>query len=319
MSRASVGNAARRGRRAASSIIGDTIVLPILGMRWRLPEPPKLRMTLLDNAYDFLNTSLEVAEAAESEPTAWKQAILGIVQAIELLLKERLRREHPLFIYSDIDKSTLSVGLGLAVARLQRLGVGFDQSSIRAIEQAKKWRDLMIHYEFDLFVHEVRDTYSLLFEFMHFFHRAHFDGELHDHIRQDLWLEEAALMKVFKERFVEYRGARMVSYWPEMIQAAQFVTWFRFADGALDRIRYGDEQRYLDVDPTYSPTDPCHDCGVLPGELHTAGCDWEECPRCRAQFLSCGCEPVEWEGESVESLNDAAGTPKESSDGATDS
>ncbi|WP_436346992.1 hypothetical protein [Natronorubrum sp. FCH18a] len=33
----------------------------------------------------------------------------------------------------------------------------------------------------------------------------------------------------------------------------------------------------------------CHDCGVEKGEYHHPGCDWEECPRCRRQYLSCDC------------------------------
>ena len=33
----------------------------------------------------------------------------------------------------------------------------------------------------------------------------------------------------------------------------------------------------------------CHDCGVQKGDLHAEGCDWEECPTCHGQKISCGC------------------------------
>lgn len=33
----------------------------------------------------------------------------------------------------------------------------------------------------------------------------------------------------------------------------------------------------------------CHDCGVKEGETHKPGCDWEECPFCHKQLISCNC------------------------------
>ena len=32
----------------------------------------------------------------------------------------------------------------------------------------------------------------------------------------------------------------------------------------------------------------CHDCGAAEGEYHKPGCDWERCPVCGLQLLSCG-------------------------------
>lgn len=35
--------------------------------------------------------------------------------------------------------------------------------------------------------------------------------------------------------------------------------------------------------------DTCYDCRVKVGETHDYGCDWEECPFCGRQLLSCDC------------------------------
>jgi hypothetical protein len=48
----------------------------------------------------------------------------------------------------------------------------------------------------------------------------------------------------------------------------------------LERIRYGFE-RYADAEGR------CHDCGVARGGIHHLFCDFEECPVCRGQLLSC--------------------------------
>lgn len=56
-------------------------------------------------------------------------------------------------------------------------------------------------------------------------------------------------------------------------------------DKTHDRIRYGNEWRHLGPPSKRR----CHDCGVQPGALHHLGCDWEECPGCGDQLISCGC------------------------------
>ena len=87
------------------------------------------------------------------------------------------------------------------------------------------------------------------------------------------------------KRFVEYRGVRMIEGWPERIQQAQLETSLSFAGKPIPRIKYGAEQ-----DDWQAKDSPCHDCRVLEGELHVAGCDVEECPICHTQLITCDCE-----------------------------
>jgi hypothetical protein len=52
----------------------------------------------------------------------------------------------------------------------------------------------------------------------------------------------------------------------------------------LDRIPYGQEIR-----PKRLEQKRCSDCAVKLGHFHHPGCDWEECPRCGLQLISCDC------------------------------
>ena len=63
----------------------------------------KLKFSLLENSHSFIAEAAQKAVEATNEPHNWKFAILNLVQAIELSLKEMLRREHPILIYKNID------------------------------------------------------------------------------------------------------------------------------------------------------------------------------------------------------------------------
>jgi rRNA maturation endonuclease Nob1 len=51
------------------------------------------------------------------------------------------------------------------------------------------------------------------------------------------------------------------------------------------RIRYGEEAEDWEAD-----RQPCHDCGVIKGQLHVFGCDVERCPVCGGQLAFCECD-----------------------------
>jgi hypothetical protein len=249
----------------------------------------QFQMDLRENAYDFVNESLRAAKRADHRARAWKFAIVHIVQAIELLLKERLRQEHAVLVWENVDRPKHTVSLMVAVGRITgALGIQLTTRELHAIEKARRWRDLMIHYEFDVQVPEVKAIYARLFEFVTAFHAAHLGGELHDHIEPELWEKEAELIDFFHAEFVQYHGTQVHKTIPREIIEAQEIVHYTVDGEQFPRIAYGSEDHWQ---PDWLHA--CGDCSVLPGQLHLLGCDIEQCPRCRQQALSCGCLYVE--------------------------
>jgi len=243
-----------------------------------------IKMTLLENAYDFLNESLRAASRAESEPHAWKFAVLNVVQAIEVLLKARLQAEHPLLIYENVDKRSRTVSLSLAMRRIAEASrIPLTSRELRTVRKASQWRDQIIHFEFEMQPYQVEAVYSQLFEFATRFHNDHTDfGELHSKIERKLWAKEAELIEFFRREIVLYNGIEVSRAWPAEVMAAQTETIIELHETESARLRRGDD--WPSRDGTF-----CHDCGIPDGLLHDFGCDVEPCPRCFGQLITCGC------------------------------
>lgn len=248
-----------------------------------------LKLTVKENAYDFLEESLRYAELGTTDPRGWKFAIILAAQSIELLLKARLAAEHELLVLADLDRrgSRRTVGGEEAITRLARAGVVLGDEEIERLRRARRLRNEFMHFEVNATTDQLEAVFTDLFEFAHAFHIAELEGELHEHLSEDLWAAEAAMMERFRRDLVTYQGSEVVKHFPSEIIEAQFARRYLIDGRIYERI------------PMAAPADgapgregPCTDCAVVPGQYHVFDCDMERCPRCGAQLLGCGCE---WE------------------------
>jgi hypothetical protein len=150
----------------------------------------QLKLTLQENCFSFLNHSLSQAIIAEKSQENWKYAILNLVQAIELALKELLKKEHPILIFKNIDNPTETVSLQFAVARLQKISkIIFDKDDLDTISLASKYRNEIVHYEFSFKIEEIKLIYAKLIGFLQSFTNKYFKKDLNEIFQSDLWEE----------------------------------------------------------------------------------------------------------------------------------
>jgi len=261
----------------------------------------KLKLNLLENSYDYLSTSLEYVVKARKEKSqiAWKFALLNLVFAIELLLKERLRKENPLFIYADIDRykpitrETKTVSWSVLIERNKYLlGQKFIDLDSGRLQLAQSLRNQMLHYDVELEFPSIYHNYSNLLNFYTDFFNSEISlsesDTLHKHVPSNLWKEEDDISDAFIENVVYFNDIFMTAELKEEILNEQSKKTIILDGQIYKRIPFGSPLEGLSIDSNL--ISPCHDCSVITSQIHLLGCDMERCPRCGRQLISCSCQ-----------------------------
>ena len=156
---------------------------------------------LLENALDslrmgvrhYLDSSLETRD---------KWTILELFHAIELLLKERLRQEHPLFIYRSIDKpvspDTQTVGLQETLARFGNLQVELPHEYVKILSDLQRRRNTIEHHRFSPDASH-RQVLGEALKFIVYFLKDHLDEDIEDHLPADHFSQVKELILEYEE------------------------------------------------------------------------------------------------------------------------
>ena len=166
----------------------------------------RLELTLEENAISFAEDALTNAIVAEETPKRWKFAILSLIQAIELSLKELLRRQHPYLIYKNIDNPDKTVGIDQATHRLRLIaGVTLTADESSALRTAVDVRNKIVHHYVDEAVADLKLVFARLLGFLNDFHGKHLEEPLQDAIDNELW-QRGVKIKEYGEEL--YRRAK---------------------------------------------------------------------------------------------------------------
>jgi hypothetical protein len=133
----------------------------------------EIEFDLLANALDSLHHAIDHVAPMGDEPGAkdYKQAILAVAHAVELLLKERLQREHPALIWRNVEKypslDAQTVSVDEAIARLEsicRVKISDDDRS--AIKSSKLLRNSIQHFRFRMTEKAARKSIGKMLAFI---------------------------------------------------------------------------------------------------------------------------------------------------------
>jgi hypothetical protein len=114
----------------------------------------EIKFSLLENAISSFRQAIDLLAWRDigTDETRLKYAVSHAAHALELLLKEKLRRIHPAFIFVDIDKypsiGAPTVGTEKAQARLRAIGgITFSDEDVGFLKGLRRARNAIEHYE----------------------------------------------------------------------------------------------------------------------------------------------------------------------------
>ncbi|MGA2635849.1 MAG: hypothetical protein ABSF16_16560 [Terracidiphilus sp.] len=180
----------------------------------------ELKLNLLNNGIDFIQSGVRFFLHDEPDPVSHKYAILHLFSGIILLLKERLRREHPSLIFIDVKDvgkpDAKTVDFDEVVTRLETCaGVVLEERAKRTLRSARRLRNLIEHYEPTIPVEHAQAIIGNLSELAYLFMRDELDVRLENHVEAEVWERMQELRKIaarLKEEEIAEWKRRVAKY-----------------------------------------------------------------------------------------------------------
>jgi hypothetical protein len=124
----------------------------------------KLSFTLIENSFCFLESAIKYSK--EKERRDWKYAILNLANALELMMKAVLEKEHWSLVFESIDSASRekiikgnfqSVNFETSINRLENI-VNFklSASDLKYLKKIRDIRNKITHFSFEINIEETK-------------------------------------------------------------------------------------------------------------------------------------------------------------------
>lgn len=155
----------------------------------------EIKFDLVTNAQDSFDGAINLIAWKDNNcnKSSLKHALLMIAHAIELLLKERLRKSHPAFIWENVDKypslEAKTVSCRVALSRLKSIsGLKFDDADLKNLDSLINTRNAIEHYEWNASVKETKTILGVAMSFLIDFAKNELNLDLtENHKNDDTW------------------------------------------------------------------------------------------------------------------------------------
>lgn len=138
----------------------------------------------------------------------FKFAIIHIFHSVELFLKARLAKAHPLLIYSkpenEINDDAHTVGLEVLLGRLNNIGVIFEKEDRSDINSLRKMRNSIEHHKIQKDIEDVKLYVGRAARFLEKFLEGELDITLKEEILKEDFQEGEDTYKILSEAIHSY-------------------------------------------------------------------------------------------------------------------
>lgn len=266
-----------------------------------------IKFDLLNNSIDYLENSLlayiqanENGEygvyADKKNKSKFKVSFVLLCQAMELLLKYRLQSINSALVYDNIDQKinedSKTVDASKLLFRLDNL---FDIEIVKEesdfIRKCFRKRNRYIHFGCEIDCERIKGDYAKLFVIYSSLYELFTKNELKklDFANEQCVRKAIEDLICFDKNLIVFRGEEVPKQFCSILQSEiEFNQKYHILRDQnkkeYNRIKYIDNSNTQEGFCRY-----CGDCSAADGEFHGFGCDFEQCPKCGNQLISCDC------------------------------